>query len=157
MLLPGLIDAHVHLQGPETLRQLAEHGVTTGLDMASWPADFVDALRGTTGAADIRSAGTPGIGPAGPHNHIPGMPAEAVLHDPAEARRFVRARVAEGSDYIKIVLEAPGDGGPDRDSALALVEAAHEQGEQVVAHASTPGAWAPVSYTHLTLPTNREV
>ncbi|GAA3309883.1 hypothetical protein GCM10020295_75610 [Streptomyces cinereospinus] len=36
-LLPGLIDAHVHLHGPDTLARLAAHGVTTALDMATWP------------------------------------------------------------------------------------------------------------------------
>jgi hypothetical protein len=32
VLLPGLIDAHIHLHGRDTLRQLVSHGVTTGLD-----------------------------------------------------------------------------------------------------------------------------
>ena len=39
VLLPGLIDAHVHLHGEETLKQLARWGVTTALDMATWPAE----------------------------------------------------------------------------------------------------------------------
>lgn len=36
-LLPGLCDGHVHLHHPGH-RQLAKWGVTTGLDMATWPA-----------------------------------------------------------------------------------------------------------------------
>jgi imidazolonepropionase-like amidohydrolase len=36
MLLPGLIDAHLHLQGPDTPTALVGYGVTTALDMASW-------------------------------------------------------------------------------------------------------------------------
>ncbi|NED83292.1 amidohydrolase, partial [Streptomyces sp. SID11233] len=31
-LLPGLIDAHIHLQDLSTLQQLASYGVTTALD-----------------------------------------------------------------------------------------------------------------------------
>jgi dihydroorotase-like cyclic amidohydrolase len=35
VLLPGLIDAHVHLHGEENLVQLASHGITTALDMGN--------------------------------------------------------------------------------------------------------------------------
>jgi hypothetical protein len=38
VLLPGLIDAHVHLSGVETLERLSAFGVTTALDMGTWPA-----------------------------------------------------------------------------------------------------------------------
>ncbi|MGW8396074.1 hypothetical protein ACWGLP_05175 [Streptomyces lydicus] len=31
VLMPGLIDAHVHLSSADNLRQLCEHGVTTAL------------------------------------------------------------------------------------------------------------------------------
>jgi len=78
VLLPGLIDAHVHLLGPGDLSGLADHGVTTALDMACWPPERVDALRGQV--PDIRSADTPAIGAAGPHARMPGMPSEARSH-----------------------------------------------------------------------------
>ncbi|MDR7277002.1 amidohydrolase family protein [Catenuloplanes atrovinosus] len=141
VLLPGLIDAHVHLHGRETLDRLAAHGVTTGLDMASWPAGLAASLRGVPGTADLRSAGLPVIGPAGPHSHL-GMPAEAVLTDPDHAERYVETRLADGADYIKIVLEAPGEGGPDPAAATAVVSAAHARGRIVVAHAASAGAYA---------------
>ena len=35
VLLPGLIDAHVHLYGREDLEQLSGFGVTTALDMGT--------------------------------------------------------------------------------------------------------------------------
>lgn len=40
-LLPGFIDAHVHLHGEESLKQLAQWGVATGLDIACWPPTMV--------------------------------------------------------------------------------------------------------------------
>jgi imidazolonepropionase-like amidohydrolase len=141
VLLPGLIDAHIHLHGRDTLEQLCSWGVTTGLDMATWPPELVSSLRGIDGLTDIRSPGIPVIGPAGPHSHF-GMPADAVVPDGEAADRFVSARVAEGADYIKIVLEAPGDGGPDPAVARAVVDAARRHGKNVVAHASSPGAYA---------------
>ena len=140
VLLPGLIDAHIHLHGLDTLEQLCSWGVTTGLDMATWPASLVSSLRDVDGLTDIRSPGIPVIGPAGPHSHF-GMPAEALVPDGDAADRFVAARVAEGADYVKIVLEAPGDGGPDPMVARAVVEAAHRLGKLVVAHASSTGAY----------------
>lgn len=139
VLLPGLVDAHVHLLGPEDLAQLVGHGVTTALDMACWPPSRVDALRGR--APDIRSAGTPAIGAAGPHARMPGMPLEAILTSAGQARPFVDKRVAEGADYIKIVVEAPGPGMLDQATVDAVVAAARAHGKLSVAHASSVGAY----------------
>jgi imidazolonepropionase-like amidohydrolase len=142
VLLAGLIDAHVHLHGYETLELLASHGVTTALDMATWPPPRLAALRNQRGVTDIRSAGTPAIGPGGPHARIPGMLADALVAEPGAAPAWVAQRLAEGSDYIKLVVEAPGEGGPDQATLEALVVAAHGHGKKVVAHAATPGAYA---------------
>ena len=132
ILLPGLIDAHIHVNGRDSLDELARWGVTTGLDMASWPPAELAALRNLPGLTDLRSAGTPAIGPGGRLARIPGMAADAVLTDP---EAFVATRLAEGSDYLKLVLE---EGGPAPAQARALVEAAHRHGKLVVAHAVQP-------------------
>lgn len=141
VLLPGFIDAHLHLSGPESLDMLAGYGVTTALDMACWPRLRLAALRRAGRGADFRSAGTPAIGPAGPHSRIPGMPDDAMVLTPDRADGFVTTRITEGSDYLKIVLEAPGQGGPDRMTIDALIAAAHAHNIRVVAHAATSGAY----------------
>jgi imidazolonepropionase-like amidohydrolase len=140
VLLPGLIDAHVHLDGPGRLAELARYGVTTALDMASVPEETA-AGRGTPGEADFRSAGIPAIAPGSLHSHFPGVGQRGLVTGPDDARRFVADRVAEGSDYIKIVVGSPF---ADHDQATvdALVAAAHEQGKLVVAHASAVAAVA---------------
>ncbi|NEA51286.1 amidohydrolase, partial [Streptomyces sp. SID10815] len=56
-LLPGLIDAHVHFLDPKELSTLARFGVTTALDMGTWPPRFVAELRAAGHGADLRSAG----------------------------------------------------------------------------------------------------
>ncbi|MEV5485628.1 MULTISPECIES: hypothetical protein [Streptomyces] len=56
MLLPGLIDAHVHLHGPDFLDQLAARGVTTGLDMANSPEQLAS-LRPVPGTRSAEGAG----------------------------------------------------------------------------------------------------
>lgn len=141
-LLPGLIDAHVHLHGPESLHALARWGVTTGLDMACWPVERVASLREVSGAADFRTAGLPAIGPGGNHARMPLMPEDAVIVTADDARRHVEARMAEGADYIKGVAEAPGEGGPPADALRALVEAARGHGVKTVVHAVSPGAYS---------------
>jgi imidazolonepropionase-like amidohydrolase len=138
-LMPGLIDAHVHLHGPDTLEQLAGYGVTTALDMATWPPALVDSLRGRPGVTDIRSAGIPASATGSAHSRIPGFPAAGLVDNPAAAPQFVADRVAEGSDYIKIIADIPG---PDQATINALVTAAHEHGKLTVAHAVSSAAFA---------------
>jgi imidazolonepropionase-like amidohydrolase len=135
VLLPGLIDAHVHLDGPDRLDLLAGYGVTTALDMASLPEE-TSALRGRPGTTDIRSAGIPAIAPGSLHAHFPGVGPRGLIGGPDEAHKFVADRIAEGSDYIKIVIGSPL---ADHEQATidALVAAAHEAGKLVVAHASS--------------------
>ncbi len=135
VLLPGLFDAHVHLLGVDDLDRLAAYGITTALDMACWPPPHVDALRGRV--PDIRSAGTPAIGAGGTHAKMPGMPAEAILNAPEQAASFVAKRVAEGSDYVKVVIEWPGPDLLDQATVDAVVAAARAHGKLSVAHASS--------------------
>jgi imidazolonepropionase-like amidohydrolase len=133
VLLPGLIDAHVHLQGVVSLEQLSSFGVTTALDMSNWPPALVDSLRGHTGLTDIRSAGISATSPGSGHSRMPGRPQDSLVPDPSAATQFVASRIAEGSDYIKIVADVPG---PDQPTLNALVAAAHARGMLTVAHAS---------------------
>ncbi|MFI5860106.1 amidohydrolase family protein [Streptomyces sp. NPDC051546] len=132
VLLPGLIDAHLHLQDLGTLQQLTAYGVTTGLDMACFPASRADSLRNQPGLTDIRSACTPAVAPGSPQSHIPTFPADGVVTGPEQATQFVRARVAEKADYIKIIVDEPG---LSPETIKALVKAAHSAGKLVMAHA----------------------
>jgi imidazolonepropionase-like amidohydrolase len=132
-LLPGLIDAHIHLQDLDTLGALASYGVTTGLDMACFPPSLVNSLRGRRGLTDIRSAGTPAVAPGSPQSQLPTFPPSGIVTGPQQALRFVQQRVAEGSDYIKIILDVPGLA---EDTVKALTTTAHAFGKAVMAHAT---------------------
>jgi imidazolonepropionase-like amidohydrolase len=107
-LLPGLIDAHTHTFSEEQLKTAAIFGVTTELDMFT-SADFAAARRSeqaagkAIGRADLFSAGTLVTAPGG-HGTEYGLPIPTITSaDQADA--FVAARIAEGSDYIKIVYD----------------------------------------------------
>jgi imidazolonepropionase-like amidohydrolase len=136
-LLPGLIDAHVHLLDQRHLQRLAAFGVTTALDMGAWPPSMIDSLRRRTGMADIRSAGIPATTAGSAHSHLPGYPAEELVDGPTGAARFVADRIAEGADYIKLIADIPG---PDQETLDALVAASHQHGKRTVAHAASRAA-----------------
>ena len=133
VLIPGLIDAHVHLQHLGHLQELAKYGITTALDMACWPADKINSLRDKSGSPDIRSAGLPVTATGRLHSHILPLPVEAMLAGPEKAHEFVGKRVAEGSDYIKIICDIPG---PTQETLNEVVRKAHDRNKKVVAHAS---------------------
>jgi imidazolonepropionase-like amidohydrolase len=106
-LLPGLIDSHVHSWG-EAQRDALRFGVTTELDMlGDWhrlPAlKTARASLARTEDADLWSAGAAVTAPGG-HGTQYGMQVP-VLEPGADAGAFVAARLAEGSDYIKIIVE----------------------------------------------------
>ena len=138
-LLPGLIDAHVHVHSKQLLEQLARAGVTTALDMACWPPQTMQSCRGHVGLTDIRSAGIPATSSDSRHKKLLGLPSAAVIEDPTEATNFVAQRLSEGSDYIKLIADTPG---PSQSVLNALATATRESGKLSVAHAARFSAYA---------------
>ena len=133
VLLPGLIDCHIHLTDESTLAALARQGVTTALDMGTDSPELVASLRNRPGVTDVRSGGASATSPASAHAKRMGR-SKGLVADPDEARAYVSRRVAEGVDYIKIIIDLPGF---DEPTVRALVEAAHAQGLRTIAHAAT--------------------
>ena len=143
-LVPGFVDAHVHTFGG-TLNDAVRFGVTTVLDQFTDPrlAASKRAARDTLtpgNEADLFSAGMLATA-AGGHGTQYGTPVEPV-GGPDDAAAWVRARKAEGSDWIKIIHEDGSTFGQDiatldRDTIGALVAAAHEVGLRAVVHVST--------------------
>jgi imidazolonepropionase-like amidohydrolase len=137
-LLPGLIDAHVHVWDASHLEQSLAFGVTTVLDMFMLPA-VAKQLRASDSLqrADFRSAGILATAPGG-HGTQFGF-AIPTLSRPEEAQAWVDARLAEGSDYIKIVYDdgrALGGRMPtlSRETLTALITAAHARGKLALVH-----------------------
>lgn len=146
-LLPGLIDAHTHAFG-DALREALIFGVTTELDMFTEPG-MARLLREqqqagqATDRADLFSAGVLVTAPGG-HGTEYGF-AIPTITTPAEAQTFVDARLAEGSDWIKIVYDdgsAFGIDWPTVDLATmkAVIDAAHARDRLAVVHVSRAAA-----------------
>jgi imidazolonepropionase-like amidohydrolase len=123
-LLPGLIDAHFHLDGDEGLPSLyLSHGVTSVRDPGAW----IEAYDGA------RQSGRPlpRLFLAGPHldNAPPAYPHDAfIVRDADETRLAVNRFVEQGASVIKVYFRLP----------LGLihvaVETAHARGVPVTAH-----------------------
>jgi len=139
-LLPGLIDSHTHAF-TNALERALRFGVTTELDMFTSP-DTARMWRGeqavgnVAGRADIYSAGTL-VTVAGGHGteYFP-IPVYTPGGDP---QAFVDARIAEGSDYIKLIYDdgkAYGTTFPTltQDDLRALIAAAHKRHKLTVVH-----------------------
>jgi imidazolonepropionase-like amidohydrolase len=139
-LLPGLIDAHGHVRGG-ALREQLVFGVTTVLDMstdAAWAAAMRREQRGGQGLdrADLYSAGTLITAPHGHGTEYQDIP---TISSPGQAQGVVDARIAEGSDYIKIVYDDGRSFGPsiptiDRPTLKAVVDASHARRRLAVVH-----------------------
>jgi imidazolonepropionase-like amidohydrolase len=155
-LLPGLIDAHTHA-ADGSLAQALAFGVTTELDMFSLPSNLARQRELATerdDVADIRSAGTLATPPGGhPTQLIDALDAATraafgvddpfdTIGDPGAARAFVEARLAQGVDYLKIVIDDGVTAGLELPAlrfevVAALVEAAHAAGLRTIGHAVT--------------------
>jgi len=146
-LMPGLIDAHVHVREANELRQALRFGVTTALDLgAAIEPDALFALRTAASSArdmaDLRVAGfvATARGSQEPGNlTTASTPQVATV---ADARQFVAMRHAEGVDHLKIILrgrQSANTGVPNLDAprVKALIETAHANGLLAVAHVET--------------------
>lgn len=144
-LLPGLIDAHVHMpwRAEAAAQQALVLGVTTQLDMSTGRLTVLKELetQDRLELADLRTAGTPATAPGG-HPAQMGGPPIPTLTNPDQAQAFVDARIAEGSDFIKIIHD-DGSTWPwtnqhvpmlDTPTMRALVNAAHKRGKLAVVH-----------------------
>ncbi|MFZ6688301.1 CIA30 family protein [Undibacterium sp. SXout11W] len=141
-LLPGLIDSHVHAYQDFDLPLL--FGVTTEIDMftsVTVMQDFNSKMRHKKNydQSDVISAGTLATAPGG-HGTEYGIAIET-LTKPEQAQAWVDARIAEGSHFIKIVMEKGSEKHPfsslDLATVKALIKAAHKRHRMAVVHISS--------------------
>jgi imidazolonepropionase-like amidohydrolase len=136
-LLPGLIDTHVHVDRAAQLEVSASWGVTTLLDMGNKDRASLAALAQGQGQPTVKSAGNPASAPGSVFVRKMGFAPSTAVTGPGDAARFVTERAAEGSDWIKILVEdprIPGTRALDAETVAALVAAARDAGLMTVAH-----------------------
>lgn len=156
-LLPGLIDAHIHANNGNTtaLPQSLRFGVTTVCDMHNEYFN-IQKLRKQIESGDCADLKTTSYA-ATIENGWP-MFVVLALHDgpevreeistwprldtPESGRRYVRERVEEKVDYIKLMHESGTFMGksinkPSLELQTAVIEEAHEHGLMTVAHSTS--------------------
>ncbi|GAA1948380.1 amidohydrolase family protein [Amycolatopsis minnesotensis] len=146
-LVPGLIDAHTHTDA-ESLRHALRFGITTEFDMLSIPERMIPLRRTAAESSDLADVRSPSIGltPADGHPHQlrkgEGDPAWPTATRVEEIPAFVEARIVEGADYLKVLVEDGhlfGSSLPSLAPELvaATVREGHARGKMVLAHAMT--------------------
>ncbi|MEM9302541.1 MAG: amidohydrolase family protein [Pseudomonadota bacterium] len=125
VLMPGLIDAHVHIDHPQDLEIYALYGITTVINMRGVPSHLALQRRVRAGevvAPDFLTAG----------DYIDGKPPHmlpmSTVRDVASARELVRRHHAAGFDFIKVYSELT------RDQYRAICETARSLDFAVLGH-----------------------
>lgn len=164
-VLPGLVDAHVHLDLAATPAAF-EHWDASAFvrSMTCWHNGLLALRAGITALRDLGSADTTTLDYAtqvsagrllGPHVVAAGRPITMtgghcsshgrVADGPEEVRRAVREQLAAGAGVVKVMatggISSPGNPGLPQlgvDELRAAVEQAHQAGVQVAAHAHAP-------------------
>ena len=139
-LVPGFIDAHTHTESVEQLQQALGFGVTTVLDMGTFPQHdsmLRQAAASRRDVADFFSSGI-AITRAGGHFTEYGIDVPT-LDNVANAEAFVEERYRLGADYIKIMINGVRHEKQDvpilsPETVHAVVRAAHARGLLVWAH-----------------------
>ena len=123
-VLPGLIDAHFHIDGDDALPALfLSHGVTSLRDPGQW-IEAYDAARKA-------SAPTPRLFLCGPHldSPPPAYPADSfIVRDAEETRLAVNRFIDDGASAIKVYFRLP------LASVKVAIETAHARGVPVIGH-----------------------
>lgn len=126
-LLPGLVDAHVHVRAESELRSYLQHGVTTVINMRGTPEHL--ALRGRIERGEVVGPTLYTTGPL-----LDGDPpiwtgsSTRVVTGPEAAPRIVGDHVEQGYDLVKVYNNlAPA-------ALSAVVHEAHAAGLGVVGH-----------------------
>jgi len=143
-LLPGFIDAHVHLdndmeKSPLLLGELVRAGITTALDMGLLSASVRKSFHNHSNIADVRFVGNFATSSGSAHCHLKLATEDSIVDDSGAAERFIKERVTEDVDYIKIVADVPG---PSQGVVNVLSSEARKHGKLTVAHAARKVAWA---------------
>lgn len=125
-LLPGLIDAHFHIDGDDPLPALyLSHGVTSLRDPGQW-IEAYDAA-----SAAIATAPVPRLFLTGPHidSPPPAYPADSfVVRDEEEARLAVKKFAEQGASAFKVYFRLPVG------LIRVVCEEAHRRGLPVTSH-----------------------
>ena len=108
-LIPGLINAHCHPDLPEHLREAAQAGVLTLLDLFLMYEERIPQLKSLSNTPQYAYYYTSGFAADMPKGVTGTRPGLSIPHpgDTETAKEFIKKRINNGADFIKIFQE-PG-------------------------------------------------
>ena len=152
-VMPGLIDAHVHLEGPCTFRPihtlsqqklagLLRCGITSVLDLGAEDRliySLVESERHDLFPSPRISAAGQCLTAPGGHGAVSGSRISVALRSESEARETVRNHVRRGWRRVKVIYERGGGRVRSLSPALlsAVIDEAHEHDIPAIVHIST--------------------
>lgn len=141
-LIPGLVNSHAHMWQVEQLKEAYEAGVLANMGMhaSNHERDMSIRLESRKhGNSLYYTAGIAATVPGGHPTQI--TPGIETINDSVSTEMFVRNRINEEADYIKIIKESSpwfefpqGPPSLPMDSIEKIIDYAHAQGMKVVAH-----------------------
>jgi imidazolonepropionase-like amidohydrolase len=152
-LMPGFIDTHCHITSCSSLTTMRQFGITTALDLGTFPYSAVSACH-ADGVTDVFGSGAAGAVNGSKISNFAGFPTDSLVDTPALGKAFVAKRVAEGADYIKLFLDTLS---PSDDTIEAIVSAAHKAHKLVITHATTYATYALAERTGVDIITHSPV
>ncbi|OBT87281.1 hypothetical protein VE02_02958 [Pseudogymnoascus sp. 03VT05] len=136
VLLPGLIDSHIHLSSLASLKTLSSYGVTTVMNMGCTNYTLCAALRDQIGLTSFITAGEGSVAPNSTHAKVFGS--KGFVNSTLQAPQFVANVFGNGSEFLKIISEPDGFNQAIHD---ALVSATHALGKVSMTHAQDYGSY----------------
>jgi imidazolonepropionase-like amidohydrolase len=144
-VIPGLVNAHVHVTTEEELAEGFPYGILANLNMHTGEEareqDWRALTRREAGYPLLFGAGHGATVPGGhPNQFSPGM---ETINDTMGIEEWVDRRIANGADYIKIIRESqPFMGNPalptlSFDQIEEIIRVVHDRGLLAVVHTST--------------------
>lgn len=137
-LLPGLINAHLHIQQSDDLKIAAKAGVLTVLNLFSPTEDSIAAYKKLGQTAAYADFYTAGIGADMPNAVLKTMTGESFAKSPltkSEAVKYIQDRKKNGVDFIKLFQESAVKEKFSDSIFSAIISAAHKQQLPVTTHA----------------------
>ena len=130
-IIPGLVNAHVHVQKPDHLEEAFKAGVLTVFNLnQAWPID--DELRAysdSMGYSNYHSAGSGASVKGGhPSIYVPHPENYPFISDSISAPEFVRIAKLQGSEVIKITFQPTHIRNPN----IPLTSLSYEQIEELI-------------------------
>lgn len=135
-LMSAMTNSHTHVWKKKQLREAAKAGVLNMLDMLSFDVRRLKQFRDTPGYARFYTSGYAATAPGGHGTqYSPNDDPAPTIETTADIVPFIRNRLANDADYIKIIVE-PWRNTLSHMLTKEIIEEAHEHDKMAVVHIS---------------------